>query len=137
MKRIYEFTVDREETVKDETVETQKDGSEVTISKDVKKQVARKFFLRRPTRSMTDDAELYYGVKLADGIKAGLLTRALLEKRFENDGGTRSDEENEQYQEILQKLQAFHKEQTKILEVPEKKRTVAQKKKLKELENEE
>jgi hypothetical protein len=136
MKRIYEFTVDREETVKDETVETQKDGSEVTISKDVKKQVARKFFLRRPTRSMTDDAELYYGVKLADGIKAGLLTRALLEKRFENDGGTRSDEENEQYQEILQKLQAFHKEQTKILEVPEKKRTVAQKKKLKELENE-
>ena len=134
MKRIYEFTVDREETVKDETVETQKDGSEVTISKAVKKQVARKFFLRRPTRSMTDDAELYYGVKLADGIKAVLLTRALLEKRFENDGGTRSDEENEQYQEILQKLQAFHKEQTKILEVPEKKRTVAQKKKLKEQE---
>lgn len=134
MKRIYEFTVDKEETVKEESVEKKKDGTEVTTSKDVKKNVPYKFFLRRPTRTMTDEAELYYGVKLAEGIKAGLLTRALLEKRFENDGGTRSDEENEQYKKIIQQLQEFHKEQTKILEVPEKKRTVAQKKKLKELE---
>ena len=66
-------------------------------SKKVKKEVPYKFFLRRPTRTMTDEAELYYGVKLAEGIKAGLLTKALLEKRFENDGGTRSDDENEQY----------------------------------------
>tara|TARA_R100001082_G_scaffold3773_1_gene2999 strand:+ start:5901 stop:6677 length:777 start_codon:yes stop_codon:yes gene_type:complete len=136
MKRIYEFTVSREETVKEETVEKKKDGTEVTISKDVKKDVPHKFFLRRPTRAMTDEAELYYGVKLAEGIKAGLLTRALLEKRFENDGGTRSDDENEQYQKIIEKLQNFHKEQSKILEVTEKKRTSAQKKRLKELETE-
>ena len=76
---------------------------------------------------MTDDAELYYGVKLAEGIKAGLLTRALLEKRFENDGGTRSDEENKEYNKVVGQLQEFHKEQTKILEVVEKKRTAAQK----------
>ncbi len=134
MKRIYEFTVSREETVKEATVEKKKDGSEVTISKDVKKDVPHKFFLRRPTRAMTDEAELYYGVRLAEGIKAGLLTRALLEKRFENDGGTRSDEENEQYQKIIERLQAFHREQSKILEVKERKRTAAQKKRLKELE---
>ena len=41
MKRIYEFTVSREETVKEETVEKKKDGTEVTISKDVKKDVER------------------------------------------------------------------------------------------------
>ena len=81
MKRIYEFTVNKEETVKEETVQKKKDGTEVTTSKDVKKEVPHKFFLRRPTRSMTDEAELYYGVRLAEGIKAGLLTRALLEKR--------------------------------------------------------
>ncbi len=98
--------------------------------------VPHKFFLRRPTRAMTDEAELYYGVKLAEGIKAGLLTRALLEKRFENDGGTRSDQENSQYKKIVDKLQAFHEEQSKILKVDEKKRTPTQKKKLKELEGE-
>ena len=71
---------------------------------------------------MTDEAELYYGVRLAEGIRAGLLTRALLEKRFENDGGTRSDDENKEYKEIIEKLQQFHKEQSKILDIDEKKR---------------
>ena len=136
MKRIYEFTVNKEETVKEESVEKKKDGTEVTTTKDVKKDVPHKFFLRRPTRAMTDEAELYYGVKLAEGIKAGLLTRALLEKRFENDGGTRSDDDNSEYEQIIEKLQDFHKEQSKILEIGEKKRTPAQKKKLKELDKE-
>jgi len=136
MKRIYEFTVNKEETVKEASVETKKDGTEVTTAKDVKKDVPHKFFLRRPTRAMTDEAELYYGVRLAEGIKAGLLTRALLEKRFENDGGTRSDDDNSEYKEIIEKLQDFHKEQSKILEISEKKRSVAQKKKLDDLDKE-
>ena len=136
MKRIYEFTVNKEETVKEESVEKKKDATEVTTSKDVKKEIPHKFFLRRPTRAMTDEAELYYGVRLAEGIKAGLLTRALLEKRFENDGGTRSDDENKEYQKIITKLQGFHKEQSKILDIDEKKRTPAQKKRLKELDSE-
>tara|TARA_R110000824_G_scaffold55069_28_gene151838 strand:- start:663 stop:1451 length:789 start_codon:yes stop_codon:yes gene_type:complete len=136
MKRIYEFTFDKEETVKEQSVEKKKDGVEVTTAKDVKKMTSHKFFLRRPTRAMTDEAELYYGVKLAEGIKAGLLTRALLEKRFENDGGVRSDDENKQYADVITKLQDFHKEQVKILEIDEEKRTPTQKKKLKELEKE-
>ena len=136
MKRIYEFTVNKEEEVSEDTVETKKDGTEVTTSKKVQKEVPHKFFLRRPTRAMTDEAELYYGVKLAEGIKAGLLTRALLEKRFENDGGTRSDQENSEYKKIVDRLQKFHEEQSKILKVDEKKRTTTQRKKLKELEGE-
>ena len=136
MKRIYEFTVNKEETVKEASVEKKKDGTEVTTSKDVKKEVPHKFFLRRPTRSMTDEAELYYGVRLAEGIKAGLLTRALLEKRFENDGGTRSDDENQEYKKIIEKLQNFHREQSKLLDIDLKKRTPAQKKRLKELDSE-
>jgi len=134
MKRIYEFTANKEETVKEESVEKKKDGTEVTTSKDVKKEVPYKFFLRRPTRAMTDEAELYYGVRLAEGIKAGLLTRALLEKRFENDGGTRSDDENKEYKRIIEELQSFHREQSKILDIDVKKRTPVQQKRIKELE---
>jgi len=134
MKRIYEFTVNKEEEVSEDTVKIQKDGTEVTTSKKIKKDVPYKFFLRRPTREMTDEAELYYGVRLADGIKAGLLTRAMLEKRFENDGGTRSDDENLQYKLITEKLKKFYEEQSKIIDITEKKRTTSQKKRLKELE---
>ena len=136
MKRIYEFSVSKEEQVNEDTVETKKDGTEVTTSKKVKKDIPFKFFLRRPTREMTDEAELYYGVRLAEGIKAGLLTRALLEKRFENDGGTRSDGENLQYKLITEKLKKFYEEQSKIIDIDEKKRTASQKKRLKELEEE-
>ena len=136
MKRIYEFTVNKEEVVKEESVEKKKDGSEVTTSKDVKKDIPHKFFLRRPTRAMTDEAELYYGVRLAEGIKAGLLTRALLEKRFENDGGTRSEQDTKKYKAITDKLKKFYEEQTKILDIDEKKRSSSQKKRLKELEKE-
>ena len=136
MKRIYEFVVNKEEEVTEDSVEKKKDGTEITTSKKVKKEIAHKFFLRRPTRAMTDEGELYYGVRLAEGIKAGLLTRALLEKRFDNDGGTRSDDENEEYKKIIDKLQGFHKEQSKILNIEEKKRTPIQKKRLKELDKE-
>ena len=45
MKRIYEFTVNKEEEVSEDTVKTQKDGTEVTTSKKVKKEVPFKFFL--------------------------------------------------------------------------------------------
>jgi len=136
MKRIYEFSVDKEETVKEQSVEKKKDGTEVTTAKDVVKKVPHKFFLRRPTRAMTDEAELYYGVKLAEGIKAGLLTRALLGKRFENDGGTRSEQDTKKYKSITDRLKKFYEEQTKILEIDEKKRSSSQKKRLKELEKE-
>ena len=37
MKRIYEFTFDKEETVKEESVEKKKDGTEVTTSKMLKR----------------------------------------------------------------------------------------------------
>ena len=53
MKRIYEFTVNKEEVVKEESVEKKKDGTEVTTAKEVTKEVPYKFFLRRPTREMT------------------------------------------------------------------------------------
>ena len=59
--------------------------------------VKHQFFLRKPTRSLYDEAELFYGIELSKGIKAGLLTKALLAKRYENDGGSLSDGEIERY----------------------------------------
>jgi hypothetical protein len=97
MKRIYEFVLPKEETVKEVSQGKGDDGADITVSKDVIKSVDKKFFIRRPTRKLYDDAELFYGVKLSEGIKAGLLTRALLAKRFSNDGGILSDKEKDEF----------------------------------------
>jgi len=100
MKKLFEFVIPKEEMVK-ETETTKNDkGEEVSTTKEVKKVVDKKFFLRKPTRKLFDDAELFYGVELSKGIKAGLLTRALLQKRFSNDGGTMGEKEREEYGQL-------------------------------------
>tara|TARA_R100000278_G_scaffold37592_1_gene33508 strand:+ start:642 stop:1544 length:903 start_codon:yes stop_codon:yes gene_type:complete len=104
MKKLYEFTLKEKVTNKVEEKSTDKDGNEITITKDKTEEVDRVFFLKKPTRSMYDEAELYYGVQLSEGIKAGLLTRALLAKRFSNDGGIMSDTDKEEYADLYLKL---------------------------------
>jgi hypothetical protein len=103
MKKIYEFVLPNTEEV-EESVTEQKGGKEVTTTTKVEKQVDKRFFLKRPTRKLFDEAELFYGVKLSEGIKAGLLTRALLSKRFANDGGILSDTEKEEFGQLYSDL---------------------------------
>lgn len=73
-RTLFTFTLDKE-TVK---------GEETTQEK-------LEFCLQRPTRAMSDDAELFYNVTVSRGIQAGLLSAALLAKRFNNDGGILSE----------------------------------------------
>jgi hypothetical protein len=104
MKKLYQFEVPEVVTKKVEEKSKDKDGNEVTVAKDSTESVQRSIFLRKPTRSLFDEAELYYGVTLSEGIKAGLLTRALLAKRFSNDGGVMSNPDKEEYADLYLKL---------------------------------
>ena len=117
-KWLFSFKINK--TVTEEVSEKQeKDGEEVTITKKVSKRLPVQFKLLKPTRKLYDEAELFYGVKMAEGIKAGLLTRQLLAKRYENDGGVFSDPEKKRYADLYveinecennyQKLQIDHR----------------------------
>lgn len=97
MKKLFEFNVPKEiETEEIELTKNEK-NEEVKVTKKITKKEPIKVFLRKPTRALFDEAELFYGVRLSEGIKAGLLTRALLAKRFTNDGGVLSEEEKNLY----------------------------------------
>jgi hypothetical protein len=104
MKRLFQFTLQQEITKTIEEKSTDKEGNEVTVTKDVKEFVDKVITLKKPNRIMFDDAELYYGVELSKGIKAGLLTRALLSKRFSNDGGVMSEPDKEEYADLYLEL---------------------------------
>ena len=134
MKRLYEFTLDKKEKVTKKVQDTNKDGEEIMVEKTVEENVPHKYFLRRPSRAMLDDAELYYGVQLAEGIRAGMITRPLLSKRYSNDGGIMNDIQQKALTETSEKIKKLYAEQEKIIVIDEKKRTAAQKKKLKQLE---
>ena len=100
MKTMFEFDIYHEKEIEKIEVSTNEKGEEVKTTSKVKTTVPVKLAIKKPTRSLFDEAELFYGVRLSEGIKAGLLTRALLAKRFNNDGGVLSDEEQKEYNEL-------------------------------------
>ena len=104
IKTLYQLKINKEieETVNEKSKD--KDGNEVTTDKKkiVNKEV--QFGIRKPNRKLYEEAELFYGVKLSEGIKAGLLTQPLLAKRYKNDGGAMSETEKKRYAEIYYDL---------------------------------
>ena len=100
MKTMFEFDIYHEKEIDKVEVSTNEKGEEVKTTSKVKTTVPVKLAIKKPTRSLFDEAELFYGVRLSEGIKAGLLTRALLAKRFNNDGGVLSDEEQKEYNDL-------------------------------------
>jgi len=107
-KWLHTFKVNRSVDFKEESTEKNEKGEDVKVTKVVKKDRPVLVRIRKPGRKLFDEGELYYGVKLSEGIKAGLLTRALLAKRYQNDGGSMSEPEKERYSELYLKL--FEKE---------------------------
>jgi hypothetical protein len=95
MKWLHEFAVNDEKETEQIESSIDAQGNEVKTTKKVKKIVPVKFKIQKPTRKLFDEAELFYGIKLSEGIKAGLLTKALLAKRYQNDCGAMSEPEKE------------------------------------------
>ncbi len=123
MKKLYEFSLTQKVQKEYEEKDKDSEGNEVTTKKTKEENVVRNFFLKKPTRSMFDEAELYFGVKLSEGIKAGMLTRAMLAKRFDNDGGVLSDADKEQYSGLYFTLFEVQNQLTRLQLIPEKERS--------------
>lgn len=131
MKKLHEFMVVREKEVEEVQVTKDDKGQDVKTITKVTKPVSHKFFIAKPTRSLFDEADLFYAVKLSEGVKAGLLTRQLLAKRYENDGGAMSEPDKENYVNLY--LALFEKQneyQRLVTEKPEAERTPEEKEKL-------
>jgi len=86
-KWLYEFFV-KKTVEKKETEKSKNDkGEEVETTKTVKEESNIPLMLKKPNRKLYEQADLFYGIKLSEGINAGLLTKSLLAKRYSNDVG--------------------------------------------------
>lgn len=133
MKKLFEFIVPKEIEVDETETSKNEKGEEIKTTKKVKTKEQIKFFLRKPTRALFDEAELFYGVRLSEGIKAGLLTRALLSKRFSNDGGVLSEGEKNLYANLYVALFERQNEFQKLSIKDESERTEEEKARYKEV----
>lgn len=113
-KWLYDFDVKKD--VRKEVEEKSKNdkGEDVTVTTTVTEQEPFTFSIQKPTRKLYEEAELFYAVKLSEGIKAGLLTRPLLAKRYKNDGGSMSEPEKERYAEVYYEMLIKQEELEKL-----------------------
>jgi len=100
---IYDFIVKKPFTEKVKTVRKNKDGEEeeVTKNKTVKKDL--KIVIKKPTRKLSNEAAEQYSVELSTCVKKGILTKAMLTKKYADTGGALTESETTELLKMLQK----------------------------------
>ena len=97
---LYDFPVKKIVEKKETEVIKNAEGEETETTKTTKEEVSVRFKIKKPNRKIYEEADLFYGIKLSEGIKAGLLTKSLLAKRYSNDGGFLSEPEKDKYAQL-------------------------------------
>ena len=113
-KYLYQFSINKESELEETVISTNEKGEQVKTLKKVKEIKPISFRILKPNRRLFDEAELFYGIKLSEGIKAGLLTRPLLAKRYQNDGGAMSDSEKQKYATLYIELYRYESDLQQI-----------------------
>jgi uncharacterized coiled-coil protein SlyX len=131
-KELYSFDLDEEKEVeKTHTRKNKKTGEETTVTKKVTEKVPIKVKLKRPSRRELEDAELEYSVEMSRCVKRGILTKAMLYKKYSDTGGVWSEDDAKDYGKLYKEIFDIQNDYAR-LETVEKK-TVKQKEKLEKI----
>tara|TARA_B110000858_G_C17599460_1_gene379396 strand:- start:31 stop:762 length:732 start_codon:yes stop_codon:yes gene_type:complete len=125
---IYKFSLDKKEKKQVEVKRKNKETGETEIvlqNKTVKTPV--EFIIKKPTRRIIDEAEAQYAVELSKNIKKGIVTKAMMIKKYADTGGALTEEQAkdmvrnlQKSNEISNKIQLLSTEKKKPTEEIEK-----------------
>jgi hypothetical protein len=119
-KEIFSFTVKDTKLVEEKTKEKRKNDAgveeEVEVSKKVKKEVPYKIIIKDPTRRELEDADMEYSIEMSNCIKKGILTKAMLAKKYSDSGGLLSENDATRLVELYSQLAEAETEYTKASE---------------------
>ena len=133
-KELYSFSLDREEEVEKETSrKDKKTGDVIKKIKKVREKVPYTIRLKRPSRRELEEAELEYSVEMSKCVKKGILTRAMLFKKYSDTGGMYTDDESENYGKIYKDLLTLQNEYVRMDSV--EKPTEKQKEKIEKIKD--
>lgn len=128
LKLLYQFTIDEEKEVEKETSKkNRKTGEETITKKKVKEKVPVEVKIKKPSRRELEDAELQYTIEMSKCIKQGILTKAMLAKKYGDTGGAFTEEGQKEYGKLYKQILEFQNEYIKLdsatqLEEKQKKR---------------
>ena len=118
MKSIYSFTVHKTEKVEEKTKETRKNKEsgkeeEIEVSKKVEKKIPFELLIKEPNRRELEDADMEYSIEISRCIKKGILTKAMLAKKYSDSGGLLSENDATRLVELYSQLAEAETEYTK------------------------
>lgn len=119
MREIYSFTFERQEKIKKtETskVKNQETGEdeEVSVTKEVSEAIPYRLIMKQPTRRQIEEAELEFSVEMSNCIKRGILTKAMLAKKYSDTGGLLAEEDAKALTKMYVKYGEFSQESEKL-----------------------
>tara|TARA_R110000868_G_scaffold342810_3_gene603712 strand:+ start:2295 stop:3026 length:732 start_codon:yes stop_codon:yes gene_type:complete len=109
-ENIYEFTLQKAEKRQVETQRKNKSGEQETILSNKMVNTPVRIVVQKPTRKMADEAEVYYSIQLSKAIKMGIVTKAMLTKKYADSGGALSEDESRELLRSLKKLNDLENE---------------------------
>jgi|TARA_A100001015_G_C15036364_1_gene736489 hypothetical protein len=119
MKEVYSFTVNKQEDVEKESTKKQKNKEtgkmeEVKVTSTVKEDVPYRISIAQPTRRQVEDADMEFSVEMSRCIKKGILTKAMLAKKYSDTGGLLSEEDAMELTRLYAKLAEMQNKWLKI-----------------------
>ncbi len=118
---LYRFTIDAEKEVSKEEIK-EIDGENVTVTKKVKENVPVQFVIKKPTRKIIEEGDMQKAIKMSECIKKGIVTKAMLLKKYADTGGILSEEERFEYLKKSDKLMEFQIEFARLTITKKKKK---------------
>lgn len=117
MKELYCFKENKMEEIEEIDIIKNEKNEEIKQIKKVQKETPKEFCIKKPSRFLFDEAEMFYAIKLSESIKAGMLTRTLMLKKYDSDGGIFTKDEEERIKQVITNLANA---QRRLLELEEK-----------------
>lgn len=94
-KYLYNFTIfEDKESFIEETSVNEENGEETIVKKKTIEKSPVQIFIKKPSRRQIEDADLEYSVEISKCIKRGILTKAMLAKKYSDTGGAMSEQES-------------------------------------------
>ena len=120
MKEIYSFTVELEKEVEkaiEKTIIDKETGEEkkVSVNEKVKEKEPVRIILKEPNRRQIEEADMEYSIEMSQCVKRGILTKAMLAKKYSDAGGLMAERDPQRLSTAYADLSKLQTDYTRLV----------------------
>ena len=124
-KAIYQFKVVKNEEVEKEEVSEKKNEEtgeveKITKTKKVTQETPYNIIIHEPSRRQVEDADMEFSIEMSKCIKKGILTKAMLAKKYSDSGGLLSEEDSNRLIRLYRELNEINNSLGRLLDKKQK-----------------